>query len=196
MKNATDRSAAAKRAAATRKANAAAKKRREAAVRAAATRKANASAKKRSEAAKMASATRKRKAAAKPAGTTPENATQVSELPGSIRRVGLLDHGLGPFDGRSPDFARHPSTGRSCRGRAPVLPPLWQDDRGPSWFLGAAVRRRNGALSPARTRRKCRGSPMLKPVIDRLSSDPDRATVVKTVAVAPSRFNRAQQPNL
>ena len=113
-----------------------------------------------------------------------------------IRRVGLLDHGLGPFDGRSPDFARHPSTGRSCRGRAPVLPPLWQDDRGPSWFLGAAVRRRNGALSPARTRRKCRGSPMLKPVIDRLSSDPDRATVVKTVAVAPSRFNRAQQPNL
>jgi hypothetical protein len=76
--SATDRSAAAKKAAAerkrtaaankataTRKANAAAKKRIESAVKAAATRKANAAAKKRSEAAKKANETRKRNAAVK-----------------------------------------------------------------------------------------------------------------------------------
>ena len=37
---------------------------------------------------------------------------------------------------------------------------------------------------------------MLKPVIDRLSSDPDRATVVNTVAVASSPFNKVQQADL
>ena len=41
--------------------------------------------------------------------------------------------------------------------------------------------------------RKFRGSTMLKSAIDGHPSDPDRATVVNTVAVARSRFNRAQQ---
>lgn len=90
MKNATDRSAAAKKAAAkgkrtaaankaaaTRKANAAAMKRSQSAVKAAATRKANAAATKRSQAAKKANETRKRNAAMKAVGTTPENAAVV-----------------------------------------------------------------------------------------------------------------------
>ena len=34
---------------------------------------------------------------------------------------------------------------------------------------------------------------MLKPAVGKPSSNPDRATVVKTVAVASSGFNRIQQ---
>ena len=90
MKKATDRGAAAKKAAAkgkrtaaankaaaARKANAAAMKRSQSAVKAAATRKANAAATKRSEAAKKANETRKRNAAMKAVGSMPENAAVV-----------------------------------------------------------------------------------------------------------------------
>ena len=68
----------------------------------------------------------------------------------------------------------------------------------PSWRTLRA-RQDLGSASgfyPATACRKCRGSGMLKPAIDRPSSDPDGATVVKTVAVASSRFNKAQQADL
>jgi hypothetical protein len=101
MKSATDRSAAARKAAAkrnrtaaankaaaTRKANATAKKRSESAVKAAATRKANAAAQKRSEAAKKANETRKRNAAVKAAGNRTENVTPVVTTPENVTPVG------------------------------------------------------------------------------------------------------------
>lgn len=100
MKNATDRSAAAKKAAAkrkqtaaankaaaTRKANAAARKRSQSAVKAAATRKANAAATKRSQAAKKANETRKRNAAVKAVPSTPENVTPVETTPEAAPKV-------------------------------------------------------------------------------------------------------------
>ena len=46
------------------------------------------------------------------------------------------------------------------------------------------------------TCRKYRGSPILKPAIDGPFSEPDGTTVVKTVAIASSQFNNAQQADL
>jgi hypothetical protein len=58
----------------------------------------------------------------------------------------------------------------------------------PSGSTGSA-----SGFHPATTCRICRGSPMLKPAIDGPSDELGPATVVKTVAVASSRFDKFQQ---